>query len=386
MVRRGDVDIGETIGVEEEFVLVDGASHRTASAAVEVLERARGTSDLPEGASVKAELLATQVEAATGVCGRLTVVAQQIRMLRRKLADVARAQGVRLVSVAHPVLPSDPPTVMPGRRFGRVRELYAEVVRSYQSCGCHVHVGVPDRDTAVQVTNHLRPWLPTLLAISVNSPFNDGHDTGYQSWRMITQSGFPGGGMPPHFNSADEYERELGRLIECGVLVDADMTFWLARPSTRFATVEVRAADAAASVHDALLQAALVRALVRTSRAEVAAGRVAPAVSPQVGAAAVWCAARYGLEGPGVDAVLGRQIPATELLRRLLLQVRPALDDVGDLEFVRRQVTALLEFGTGARRQRLVAARGPAGVVDMLARQTEDPGTDLIFDAAVASE
>ncbi|MGW0231208.1 carboxylate-amine ligase [Actinopolymorpha singaporensis] len=361
----------ETVGVEEEFLLVDPSSRLPVPLAVEVLDTARA-GRVPVGASFQPELVRTQVEAATGICAEMSTVEDHLGVLRDVLGRAARTHLARIVSVGHPVLSDGPPPLTPGERFGRIHQRYAEIVGSYQSCGCHVHIGLPDRETAVAVLNHLRPWLPTLLALSANSALTEGRDTGYDSWRMVTQARFPGSGIPPYFTSATAYDREVARLVDCGVLVDPDMTFWLARPSSRYATLEVRAADAAATVEDALLQAALTRALVRTARADLASGRAAPVVHDQVGAAAVWSAARHGLAGPAVDPVLGRQVPAKELLHQLLLRVRPALAETGDLPFVHRYVRHLLAAGTSAARQRATydQTKEPRAVVDMLVTQT----------------
>jgi carboxylate-amine ligase len=223
---------------------------------------------------------------------------------------------------------------------------------------------------AVAVVNHLRPWLPTLLALSVNSPFYPGGDSGYGSWRVIDQGRFPGSGIPPWFASAAAYTAQRDRLIECGVLVDPAMTFWLARPSSQWPTVEVRAADAAATLDEAVLQAALVRALVQTALIDLAAGREASAPSDQICAAALWSAARYGLDGPGVHLLEERQVPATLLLEALLDRVDPALEEAGDRTEVQLLVNEVVRQGSGASRQRRAAVRGPQGAVDMLIEQT----------------
>src|SRR5690606_4038414 len=126
-------------------------------------------------------------------------------------------------------------------------------------------------------------------------------------WRMVQQTRFPGAGVPPHFQSVQDYDAELGKLVDCGCLVDSRMTFWLARPSELFQTVEVRAADVPPTAGEAVLQAALVRGLVRAAITEIKRGRPAPVISDQVAAAALWAAARYGLRGLAVDA--GRAKP-----------------------------------------------------------------------------
>ncbi|MEO5874441.1 MAG: glutamate--cysteine ligase [Streptosporangiaceae bacterium] len=355
-----------TFGVEEEFLLVDPVTREPVPAAGPVLGRAALAPFRSPGAEFNPELLATQVEAATGVCTQLPVLRRQLRAGRLLLAAAATEESLRLVSAGTPVLPGSSRTFSAGPRFARIAEMYANVVEDYQACGCHVHVGVADRDTAVAVVNHLRPWLPTLLALSANSPFDRGHDSGYTSWRVMKQAKFPGSGIPPWFASFADYEKRLDRLVEVGMLVDQNMTFWLARPSHHLPTVEVRTADAAARVDDAVLQAALTRALVRAALADLDEGREAYAANDQICAAALWSAARYGLDGPGVDTVTEHRLPARELVESLLARARPGLEEVGDLAEVQR----LIALPNGASRQRQAALKGPQGVVDMLIKQT----------------
>ncbi|MEO6085474.1 MAG: glutamate--cysteine ligase [Umezawaea sp.] len=354
---------GVTLGVEEEFLLADRTTRRTVPRASAVLGRVR-----PGGpGAVHAELLASQVEASTGVCGDLAELREHLVSGRDRLVEAARGEDALLLAAGTPPLPGPDVRVTPGARFEAVASRYRGVVEDYEVCGCHVHVGVPDRDTAVAVVNHLRPWLPTLLALSVNSPFDGERDTGYGSWRMVRQAAFPGSGLPPWFRSAAEYDREVSRLVDCGAVVDQRMSFWLARPSPAFPTVEVRAADTALTVDGAVFQAALTRALVRTALADLDRGVEGPEVDPQVVAAAVWSAARHGLQGPGVDPLLGREVPVEDLLSGLLAHVAAALEDTGDDAAVRRLLKELLADGTGAERQRRADARGRAAVVDLVA-------------------
>jgi carboxylate-amine ligase len=345
-----------TVGVEEEFLLVDPSTRRPVARAGDVLARVRG---LSPGAEVHRELSRAQVEFASGVCADLDELRDQLVTGRRVLADAAHAEGLRLIPSGSPVFADPDPGLSEGERFERIEAMYRGQVDDYQCCGCHVHVGVPDRETAVRVVNHLRPWLPTLLALGANSPFVRGKDTGYASWRMIDQAGFPGSGVPPFFRTAADHDLRVAQLMACGALVDAAMTFWLARPSPRYPTVEVRAADTAATVDDAVLQAGLTRALVDTALA----GGTAPDLDDQVLAAAVWSAARYGLTGPGVDPFAARQVPAVELVEALLEHVSDALGD--DRDRVRKLVRDVLENGTGAERQR--RAGSPEAAVDLLA-------------------
>jgi glutamate---cysteine ligase / carboxylate-amine ligase len=364
MVRVVD---GLTLGVEEEFLLVDAVSRRPAPLAGKVLPTVRAGAR--DGTEFHAELLTTQVEAASPVCTGPAELRERLVGARRRLAAAARAEGLRLVSTGTPVLAGPPPPFTAGERFERISRIYAAVVEGYQACGCHVHVGVAGRDTAVAVLNHLRPWLPTLLALSVNSPYDRGRDSGYGSWRMLEQARFPGSGVPPWFASAAEYDSRLASLVECGALVDEGQSFWLARPSPSWPTVEFRVADAAATADEAVLQAVLSRALVRTGLAELAAGREAPRTDDSVLAAAVWSAARHGLDGPGVHPSEERSVPAARLVEELLGYVRPVLEELGDTGTVTAALARLTRSGTGAQRQRRAAVPGLAAVVDMLAEQ-----------------
>ncbi len=359
-----------TVGVEEEFLLVDSRTRRTVPRAAAVLAHAP-MRQLPIGATLQRELQSCQVELATGVCTNLAVLRQQLLAGRQLLGVAARRENAVLISSGTPVLASDDPPVTTGTRFEAISDTYAGQAAKYQSSGCHVHVGVPDRETAVSVINHMRPWLPTLLALSVNSPFDDGTDTGYGSWRTVQQAGYPGSGIPPWFASAAAYDQQVDWLVAAGALVDPSMTFWVARPSPRFPTVEVRIADAASTVDEAVLQAALTRALVRTALIDIAAGHPAPAISDQMLAAAMWSAARYGLAGPGIDPEFGKQVPAEELVMSLLAWVGPALAETGDWDLTQEVVKNLLADGTGAERQRQVAADGVVAIVDMLAEAVE---------------
>ncbi|MFI7233234.1 glutamate--cysteine ligase [Nonomuraea angiospora] len=362
--------MARTVGVEEEFLLLDAGSAEPAALAGKVLSVAGEHPWRRSGGGLHRELFQTQVEAATGTCTTLAELRGHLHGARVLLAAVARDEGLELVSAGTPMLAGAAPALSEGERFARIGEMYGGVIADYQSCGCHVHVGVADRETAVAVMNHLRPWLPTLLALSANSPFDRGRDTGYASWRMVQQSRFPGSGVPPWFDSAAAYERQVDRLVDCGVLVDEAMSFWLARPGVGLPTVEVRAADAAGTTDEAVLQAALTRGLVSTAEAALRAGREAPRVHEQVCAAAVWNAARHGLDGPGVDVFEERAVPAVQLLDRLVGHVSGALADSGDLAEVEDLVARVRRMGTGAERQRRAAMRGPRAVLEMLSSQT----------------
>jgi glutamate---cysteine ligase / carboxylate-amine ligase len=348
-----------TVGVEEEFLLVDRVTGHVVPAAVEVGKVAR--EDL--GDAVHTELQQTQIEFACPPCATIAELHEVLTFGRDRMAAAAGSFGLWLVPSGTPPA-GGASIVSSGARFAGIAARYAELMRDYQACGCHVHAAVPDEESAVAVVNHLRPWLPTLLSLSANSPFHHGRDTGYASWRMIEQSRFPGAGIPPWFRDAADYAARVDTLVDCGVLEDATMTFWLARPSPRWPTVEFRVADAAVDVPAALLQAALSRALVATALTDLARGREAPRPDDQVLAAALWSSARHGLCGDGVHPLRGSRTPATELVDELLARVTPALEELGDLATVRELLAGVMR-GTGAQRQR--AAGEPLDVVRSLA-------------------
>jgi carboxylate-amine ligase len=351
--------------VEEELLLVDPETGATVATADEVLRNAEPLSAPAPDATLTAELFETRVEVGSGRCATLDELSDRLTHGRVRLATAARAAGTWALPSGSAVLGG---VAAPREKFAAVADAYAAAVADL-TCGCRVRLDVPDPETAVAVVNHLRPWLPTLLALSVNSPFCDGGDTGYASWRSVQRSRLPAGGLPPHFTSVRAYEARVSRLVELGVLVDDGSPLWLARPVPRLSTVELRVADTGVDVGASVLQAALSRALVQTALADLAAGREAPAIGEQVAAAALWSAAKHGLSGPGIHPVLERRAPATVLVSELLTAVRPALQETGDLPAVTAGVRRLLRIGTGAARQR--ACGTPADAVRRLARSLQ---------------
>ncbi len=255
---------------------------------------------------------------------------------------------------------------------------YRNLVDEQQVCACQVHVGVDDRDLAVRITRRIREWLPALLAMSASSPFFQGEDTGYASYRTIVVSRWPTVGPPPDFASAEEYDRAVSTLIHSGVISDAGMIYFDARLSARYPTVEIRVADACPSVDDAVLIAALARALVLTAahadtgidddqRADILPE------SPQVLLrAATWRAARSGLDGQLIDPRTIRAVPAADVVQALLIHVRPVLEERSEWHVVAQLTAALLARGPSARRQRAAVDQGrsPAAMVAGLAAET----------------
>ncbi|MFY1654430.1 carboxylate-amine ligase [Solwaraspora sp. WMMB762] len=362
-------DIAPRFGVEEEFLVVDPVTRAPVPRAAEVV--AGAASRLP--GRVAGEITPLQVETRTEPCVGHTELAAQLAEARKVAGGCARERGLRLVAtgsaaVAGPV----PPPITTGPRQDRGIETFRGLHDELAICALHVHVEMPDRERAVQVGNHLRPYLPVLLTLTANSPFWDNRDSGYASWRTMTWPRWPVAGPPPRFDSAAHYDRVVDSLLAAGALVDRGTIFWDVRPSEHSPTVEVRVADAALTVEETALYAAVVRALVTRLSALVEQGVPAPDVPDELLRVAYWRAARDGLDGAGLDPATGRLRPAADLVGDLVAAVEGQLRAQRAHRMVVDGVDRLLADGTGARRQRLAAQRpgGLAAVVDYLAERT----------------
>ncbi|WP_433479141.1 carboxylate-amine ligase [Spirillospora sp. CA-142024] len=336
-------------GIEEEYFVVDPVSREVVPGAGAVVRRASAAL----GERTSTELVEFLAEAKTPPCDDLDKLGEQVHAMRAAMAAAAAAEGVRLAATGTPVLGEVVPApIAAGARYAESRAVYRGLDDEQSICSCHVHVEMPDRERAVQVSNHLRPWLPTLLALTANSPYWAGRDTGHACWRVLAWSRWPVAGPPPFFESAAHYDDLVGTLLGCGALMDTGTIFWDVRPSARLPTVEIRLADVATTAADATVFAALVRALVQVSSDAVEAGVRAPDPSPETLRAAYWLAARDGLTGRGMDVRTGRPAGFGALAGDLLAHVLPALREAGDLDVVTRGVRRLLAGGTGAERQR----------------------------------
>lgn len=340
-----------TFGVEEEFLLLDPDTGRNAPVAEEVIAA------LPAEVrrQSRLELRRSMVEMVTPVCADLEQLRDQLTRHRRMAGAAAAIAGARLVAVgATPV--DEPQRDVPGRpRYRDMVQRYGPVALDPALCGCHVHVGVPDRELAVRVCNRLRVWLPVVQALAANSPFSAGADTGHASWRSVQLARWPGVGPTPYFATAADYDATVAALIRSGVMIDDAMVYWYARPSASYPTVEVRVADVCPTADDTVLVAALIRALVATMIDDERAGAPVEDVRDCVLSAAHWRAAHDGLDGILVDLRLGGVLrPAWELVDELVATVSPALLRHGDIEPVVTQLARLREHGTGATRQRQI--------------------------------
>lgn len=343
-----------TVGVEEELLIVESGSGRALSMATQVLrqaeEVAEGGTDEP-GGGLEKELQQQQVETGTRPHTDLDALGEDIRACRRMAIDAARATGAQVAAVGTSPLPVEPLLVR-NERFALMTERFGITTEENLTCGCHVHVGVSSREEAVGVLDRIRPWLPVLAALSANSPFWQGRDTAYASFRTQAQARWPSAGPTELFGSAEAYDDLVARMVASNTVLDAGMVYFDARVSQSYPTVELRVADVCMDVEDAVLVAGLARALVTTAAAAWAAGEAAPAVPVALLRLASWQASRAGVGGDLLDPLTAQPRPAVDVVADLLEHVGPALRETGDEGAVRRRVETVLRQGTGADRQR----------------------------------
>ncbi|MEU7644510.1 carboxylate-amine ligase [Streptomyces huasconensis] len=358
-----------TVGVEEEYFLVDASQRTVVAAAPRILARAKPVL----GDLVTGEASRYQVEGKTPPCGTLDELRHELRRVRSAVVTAAAQEGLRplasgtpLLGVRTPIPLSGDPHYLP--QFEMFRSLYDTFV----FCGLHVHVQVPDREHAVLVGNHLRPWLPVLVALAANSPFWKERDSGYCSWRALGAARWPVAGPPPYFSSAAHYDALAASLQEIGATRGERSLYWDVRPCAHLPTVEIRAMDVPTSVEEAAVFAVLVRALVVRALERVRRGDPGPAMDEALLRAAYWRCARDGLTGHSLDPRTSRLVPTTLQVRRLLEHARPALAEHGELPRVTAALRHLVTHGGGAERQRSVHARAGSllDVVDDLATRT----------------
>ncbi len=336
-----------TLGAEEELHLIDRERWQLSARAPQILSK------LPP-ASYSAEIQRTTVETNTDVVTSLAGLRSELLRLRAGVVEVAEREGlgVAAVGTAPRSAFADFELTATGR-YGRMQEQYRLLVDEQLICGTQVHVGVSDRDLAVEIMLRLSRDLPVLLALSASSPYWNGNDTGYASIRTIIWQRWPSAGSTGSLASAEEYDDLLADLIGSGVIADEKMAYFDVRPSAHAPTLELRVCDACPLVDDAVLIAGLFRAMVRAAELDVEAGRPhVPAPAP-LHRAAIWQAARGGLSGRLLDgSAHPSPLPAADVVKALLARLRPQLEELGDWVEVADLTETALARGNSADRQR----------------------------------
>ena len=357
-----------TIGIEEEFQIVDAETRELRAHIDAVMEVAGPTL----GESVKPEMLQSVVEVGTKVCANVAEAREEIVRLRGSVADILDRSGLRLVSAGtHPFSRWQEQLVTNKERYKLLEEEMQDVVRELLIFGLHVHVGIPDQELRIELMNEARYFLPNLLALSSSSPFWMGRETGVKSYRSVLWSRFPRTSIPPEFESWGEYQGFIDLLVKTGSIEDGTKIWWDIRPHVIYPTLEFRICDAATRVDETICLAALVQAtvakLLKLRRQNLGFRKYPPRLIREN----KWRALRHGVQGNLIDFGKQREVPMRDLAMEYLDFVDDVVDELGsrsEVDYLR----TIVEGGTSADRQ--LATFHQTGdlkaVVDGLAEET----------------
>ena len=366
-----------TIGIEEEYLLVDRQSRDLAVEPPDSMMRE--CEELLSG-QVTPEFLKAQIEVGTRVCRGVREAREDLRRLRATLAEVAGRYGLAPIAAStHPFAQWTEQRHTEKHRYDVLARDMQAVARRLLVCGLHVHVGIEDEDLRIDLMNQVGYFLPHLLALSTSSPFWRGQNTGLMSYRLSVFDGLPRTGLPDHFASFGEYQRLVRQMVDAGLIEDASKLWWDIRPSVRFPTLEMRMTDIGTRLDDNITLAALYQCLLRylyRLRKDNQRWRNYPRTLVQENR---WLAQRYGLGGELVDFGKGEKVPFADLLDEIIELVREdaqALDCLPEVEHARD----ILARGTSAQTQIAVYERAIAAgaeetealraVVDRLIEET----------------
>lgn len=357
-----------TVGIEEEFQIVDPESRDLRSSVTEIL--AQGSEVLKD--QIKKEMFQAMVEVGTEICDDVEQARTEVIHLRRVVSELAEAAGGRLVaSGTHPFGRWQNMDITDDERYASLTEQLQEIARSIAVYGLHVHVGVDDRDHSIEIMNEARYFLPHILALSVNSPFWEGRDTGIKSYRSVIWGRMPRSGIPDSFRSWDDYRAFVDMLIATHSIDEPKKIWWDIRPHPKFSTLEFRVCDMPTRVEETVAFAALFQAVVAKLSRLRSRNLGFRIYQRSLIAENRWRAMRFGIDGNLIDFGKGCEVPMRELGEELLEFVDDVVDDLGSRAAI-DTVHHILRHGTGADRQHAVYERTGdlRSVVDFLAEET----------------
>jgi carboxylate-amine ligase len=342
------VEPRSTIGIEEEYLLVDLDSRDLASDPPAALMRA--CRDIL-GERVTPEFLRCQIEVGTPVCATVAEARGELASYRRTLAAEARRHGIGLMAAAtHPFAEWSAQVTTAKDRYTKLAADLRTVVLRQLICGMHVHVAVPDEDLRIDLHGQLVYFLPHLLALSTSSPFWRGLSTGLKSYRTAISVELPRAGLPQVFSSAAEYRRMIDLLVKLGRIEDASKIWWDLRPSANFPTLEMRIPDVCTRLDDGVAIAALYQSLVHMLIALKRRNQRWRHYLPALVAENRWLAQRHGVGGELIDFGRGEAVPFRDLVEEMIALVGEEARDLGCSAEVERARTIVAE-GTSADRQ-----------------------------------
>jgi glutamate---cysteine ligase / carboxylate-amine ligase len=361
-----------TLGVEEEYMLLDPETYDLVQHIDTVLESIAGE-ELE--ARLTAELMQSVLEIATPVCRTAADAERELRQLRGYVGEVAQRHDLRFGSSGtHPFSLFESQRITARDRYRNLVDQLQYIARRELIFGMHIHVAIDDCEKAIQVVNGLLAHLGSLLALSANSPFWRGEATGLASSRQMVFAAFPRSGPPPRFKDYADYAEVVGQLERTGCIADYTHIWWDIRLHPRLGTVEIRICDAVTRIEDAVAITAFCQALVKLYSERFDEGKEIPSYHRILTTENKWLAARYGLEAPVMDLATGRRnrIPVAQLVRRTLRDIEPHARELGaerELEGIRE----ILGRGNGADGQLRVfnANRDIVEVVREIAKASE---------------
>ncbi len=360
-----------TLGVEEEYMLLDPETWDLVQHIDSVLAA------VAEGefqARIYPELMQSVIEITTPVCRTPAEVNDHLRRLRSYVATVAEQEGCRFASAGtHPFSLFERQRITAKDRYRTLVDQLQYIARRELIFGMHIHVAVDDAEKAIQVSNGLIVHLPEFLALSASSPFWRGEPTGLASSRQMVFSAFPRSGVPPRFESYEEFAEIVGQLERTGCIADYTNIWWDIRPHARLGTVELRICDAVTRVDDVVALSAYYQALVKMLCEHVESGGKVPTYHRILTTENKWLSARHGLQAPVMDLVTGRRnrVPIAQLVRRTLRDLEPHARELG-CERELEGISEIISRGNGAEQQLRVwnANRDIVEVVEDLAATT----------------
>jgi glutamate---cysteine ligase / carboxylate-amine ligase len=340
-----------TLGIEEELMIVDEETLDLSNSIERLLS---DLSEIPTEGEVKPELMESVCEIATTPVRNTVEAGAQLRALRRTVNQVAQPHGLAIGSAGtHPFALWEDQRIVARPRYRDLISGLQFVARQEIIFGIHVHVGVDHPDKAIHVTNGMRVHLPLLLALSGNSPFWRGDNTGLDSTRTPIFRAFPRVGIPPRYEDFEDWSRRIDFMMTTRVVPDYTYLWYDVRPHPNFGTVEIRVMDSQTRVEHTLAIAALIQAMVKELAEHYEAGKSLSRYPYEMLDENKWLAARHGLEGELVDLPATDRVTAKELTRRLMDRLRPHSEDLGsEAEF--DVLEDILENGTGSARQALI--------------------------------
>ena len=336
-----------TLGIEEEFQIVDPHTRELRSHVSEILEEGK----MLLGEQVKPEMIQSMIEVGTGICDDIKEARSDITKLRAIVSGLVRKKGLEIVAAGtHPFSHWQDQKIFENARYELIVEENQMIARSLLTFGLHVHVGVADPDRAIHIMNAVRYMLPHVLALSTSSPFWLGVHTGLKSYRSEVFTRMPRTGIPDHFESDSSFQRYVRLLVETGCIDDGKKIYWDVRPHPFFPTLEFRICDIPTRVDDTIAIAALFQALVVKVSQLLDQNLTFRLHHKMLIEENKWRAVRYGLDGKMIDFGKSREVPVRDLIRELLEFVDDVVNDLGSRKEI-SHIYTILERGTSADEQ-----------------------------------